>query len=100
MFITPMQPLDGIRSIQDSEIQKDAVSSSTPFKSIFENAVNNVKDSENQVAMDTEALALGNVDDLHTLGINSTKAYLSVRLLVEMRNKALDAYSELMRINL
>ncbi|MEA4987043.1 MAG: flagellar hook-basal body complex protein FliE [Anaerovorax sp.] len=100
MFITPMQPLDGIRAIQDSEIQKDAVSSSTPFKSIFENAVNNVKESENQVAMDTEALALGNVDDLHTLGINSTKAYLSVRLLVELRNKALDAYSELMRINL
>jgi len=100
MFITPMQPLNGMGKISELETEKVAVSGSTPFKSIFENAINNVKETEDQVARDTEALALGDVDDLHTLGINSTKAYLSGRLLVEMRNKALDAYSELMRINL
>ncbi len=100
MFITPMQPLSGINSISEAEVQKGESASAAPFKALFDNAINNVKETEGQTAKDTEALALGDIDDLHTLGINSTKAYLSVRLLVEMRNKALDAYSELMRINL
>lgn len=100
MFITPMQPLNEIHSNQAQMPDKEIAESSNPFKVVFENAINDVKETENQAVADTEALALGDVDDLHTLGINSTKAYLSVRLLVEMRNKALDAYSELMRINL
>ena len=45
-------------------------------------------------------LATGQTDDAHTEPIAAAKAQLSVELLVQLRNKALEAYNEIMRINL
>ncbi|MBQ3497165.1 MAG: flagellar hook-basal body complex protein FliE, partial [Oscillospiraceae bacterium] len=45
-------------------------------------------------------LATGQLDNPAALTIASTKYEMSVELLVQIRNKALDAYSELTRINL
>ena len=44
-------------------------------------------------------LATGQTDDLHNLSIASEKATMSVQILVQLRNKALDAYNEIMRMN-
>ena len=104
-FITRMTKIDGIGSIGKAAgtgimDAQPAETEASPFRSVFENAVNTAKETEQQTALNTEKLMLGDIDDLHTLGIDNTKAYLSIRLLVEMRNKALDAYNELMRTNL
>ena len=45
-------------------------------------------------------MATGQLDNPALLTIASTKAQLSVELLVQLRSKAMDAYNELMRINL
>ena len=45
-------------------------------------------------------LATGQLDNPAELTIAGTKAQLSVDLLVQLRNKALDAYTELNRISL
>jgi flagellar hook-basal body complex protein FliE len=52
------------------------------------------------VQADTIKLATGNIDSLHTLTIDLAKAELAVQTLVQVRNKALDAYNEIMRITL
>ena len=43
---------------------------------------------------------VGQTDDAHTEPIAAAKAQLSVELLVQLRNRALEAYNEIMRINL
>lgn len=99
-FITPITPLgeiSGLRSLQDDLPQKG---NEQPFKDIFNAAIQNLKDTEIISNNDTAQLALGDIDDLHTLGIDATKAYLAERLVVELRNRAMEAYSEIMRINL
>ena len=45
-------------------------------------------------------LATGQIDDAHTVPIAAAEAQLSVDLLVQLRNKAVEAYNELMRISL
>ena len=45
-------------------------------------------------------MATGQLDNPALLTIASTKAQLSVDLLVQLRNKSMEAYNELMRINL
>jgi flagellar hook-basal body complex protein FliE len=46
----------------------------------------------------TEEFAVGKSHDLHEIMIASEKADLSFRLLVQIRNKVLDAYQEIMRM--
>ena len=45
-------------------------------------------------------LATGQLSDAHSLPIAEAKAQISLDLLVSLRNKALDSYNELMKINL
>lgn len=99
MFIDPLGSLYGAESYS---AKKDKVNGSNdlPFKNLFENAINNVVDTENKVAKDQYLLSTGQSDDLHTLTIDSTKAQISVNLLVQIRNKAIDSYSEIMRMSI
>jgi len=43
-------------------------------------------------------LALGDTDNLHQVMMNLEQAKLSFELMVQVRNKLLDAYQELMRM--
>lgn len=74
--------------------------SGTPFQHIFETAVEAVKETDAEKVKAEYLLATGQLDNPAALTIASAKAGLSVDLLVQLRNKALDAYSELMRISL
>lgn len=70
------------------------------FKELLNNAINAVNETDQKVIADQAALATGQLDDLHTLMIDVAKADLAVETLVQLRNKALDAYNEIMKITL
>ena len=72
----------------------------TDFRNIFNQLVDNVKESEENLANEQYLFATGQPQDTHSLGIAATKAQISVDLLIAIRNKALDSYNELMRISL
>lgn len=74
-------------------------SSELPFQSLFEDAVNNVKQTDAAANEEIYKMTTGQSDNLHDIVIASQKASLSVDLLVEMRNKVLDAYNEVMRMS-
>ena len=46
----------------------------------------------------TEKLALGQEVDLHEVMIASQKANITMQLTLEIRNKAVEAYQEMMRM--
>lgn len=69
------------------------------FKSIFEDALASV-DALNQAKdQDSYALSVGEIDDIGAMMVNSQKADVAFQMVVQMRNKVLDAYSEIMRMN-
>jgi flagellar hook-basal body complex protein FliE len=70
-----------------------------PFDQILKDAVESVKQAENDVAKESIRVAAGESDDLHSLMISSEKAELALAALVQVRNKALDAYNEIMRMS-
>ena len=47
-----------------------------------------------------EDVTLGRSSDIHGMMIALTKADMSFRLMTQVRNKALEAYQEIMRMNL
>lgn len=99
--ISEIQPLwntfpTGIKGVQSGTGETEGAGS---FFSVFQNAIDAVKTTDAEKNKAEYLLATGNLDNPAALTIASTKAELSVDLLVQLRNKALDAYSELMRIS-
>jgi len=96
MFIEPIAPIKGIQvnELNKASNEKKNIS----FKSIFENAIDDYKNAEAEVDKDIYKLAVGETDDLHSLMINAQKAEISLDLVIQLRNKALDAYNEIMRM--
>ncbi len=101
MFITPMTP---VRSAAELSAPKQTEQAKQPagsmFADIFNQAINNVKETEGEVARVQYQLATGQLDDIHSLTIASSKAAAAGELMIQLRSRALEAYNELMRINL
>ena len=72
--------------------------SGTNFQDTLETAIHRVdamqKDAENQVT----AFVAGEQENLHEVMISMNQAKLSFDLMVEVRNRALETYQELMRM--
>ena len=71
-----------------------------PFTDIFQSAIDAVRTTDAEKTQMEYLMATGQLDNPALLTIASAKAQLSVDLLVNLRNKSMDAYNELMRINL
>jgi flagellar hook-basal body complex protein FliE len=74
--------------------------SGTGFRDVFEGLIRNVEDAEAVAEADAYKLSIGELEDPHTAMIDAAKAELTLSTMVQIRNKVLDAYSEIMRINL
>src|SRR5262245_59478817 len=74
-----------------------AASGAAPFSDMLDQiATLNSKMVENQASV--RSLALGETDNLHQVMMSMESARLQFDLLLQVRNKLLDAYQELMRM--
>ncbi len=70
------------------------------FKETFETFLNDVNAAQ-QVAGDARnELLTGQTSDVHQVMSKSEEAKVAFNLLMELRNKALDGYNEIMRMRL
>lgn len=94
-------PIGNIQSIveQIQPITQETEKSTVSFTDIFKDALENVKQAEETVKQDEILVATGQTDDLHTVMIDSAKAELAVSMLVQVRNKALEAYNDIMNMS-
>jgi flagellar hook-basal body complex protein FliE len=101
MQITSIDQLSSLSNLGNLGKTAEAAdtTNSLPFQSLFEDAVNNVKTTDSNVNQELYKLSTGQTDDLHNITIASQKATLSVQLLVQLRDKVLDAYNEVMRMS-
>ncbi len=96
MFISPIE----FGSIIGGQKSVAAPQNDMSFFNEFQNAINDARQAEKQAAEDAYKLAIGEADNLHEITINAAKAELSVQLVVQLRNKLLDSYSEIMRMGI
>ncbi len=97
-FILPLQRLETLQDKQ--QISGDTTSVNNSFTNIFENAIENVKTTQNELDLQQYLLATGEVDDPHNVTIAAANAQLSVDLLVQIRNHAVEAYNELVKTSI
>lgn len=71
--------------------------SSTDFAQELKNALGNVNQMQVEGEKAMSDIATGSVKDLHQAAIAIDKAEISMKLMLEVRNKALSAYKEITR---
>lgn len=101
--IERLTPVPQIGRAAGEKVQKTSLADAageSVFGSIFRSAIENVKQTDAEKTQAQYLLATGQLDNPAVLGIYSTKAELASSMLIQLRNKALDAYSELIRISL
>lgn len=73
----------------------DATSS---FTNILQKASSTLEQLDKESAQAQMDLVTGNARDLHTATLSAEKASLALDLVVAVRNKAIEAYQEIMRM--
>ena len=100
MFITPIQIRELSSGLSGTESAQSAAGSGiTAFKGIFENAVNEVKATENNLTQQQYMLVTGETNDPSAVTVAAAEAQMSVEMLVALKNKALEAYNSLINMS-
>jgi len=98
-----VQPVNQIQSLMTPGKTDVDFKEQSPFKALFDAAMNNIEDANNltkkadQMSLD---FAVGKIDNVADVMIAQEKASIALQYTVQLRNKLLDAYNEIMRIQL
>lgn len=74
--------------------------SGTSFSNVLQGYLQNVDNTVKQSEVLSTKLATGEIDNVHDVMIASEKAKLALELTVTIRDKAVEAYQEVMRMQL
>lgn len=94
--IAPVRP--GQAEEETSSLMLDEIKQSS-FGSLFSEMIQDVKDTDAEFTQAQYLLATGQLDNPAQVVLAGEKAALAVELLVQLRNRALDAYNELKNMN-
>lgn len=84
-----------------NEIKKINTKNEFPdFKSILKNTIDNVSDLQIYSERIANDFALGKTDNIHEVLLASEKADIALQFTMQIRNKILDAYNEIMRMQI
>lgn len=101
MNISSIGNITDINQLSLGTLSKTKENGNTTFESMFQSAMNLVKqtnDYTNAAEEAETAYALGLTDSTHDLQIAQQKANLSLQYTVAVRNAVMDAYREIMNL--
>jgi flagellar hook-basal body complex protein FliE len=99
ILIGPLNPklhVPEIRMPQSAGNEKNG----TAFGEILKDAISTVNKLQKQSDQDVQKLMTGESQDLHSTVIAMQKADLSFQMMMQVRNKIVQAYQEIMRIQM
>jgi|GEM_PF-1609075 len=103
MFIVPIsnaiQPVESV--FDDKNTAAVADNNDNPqFSDVFKEIFTDVQETQRVVQEDSVRLAMGDVDDLHTIYNNMTKAAVAVETFVAIKDAAVGAYDKVLQITM
>ncbi len=96
-----IQPISHINGLLDAKLTEQNKKTETPFSAFLNSAVDNLEEvnglqkTADQMSVD---FAVGRIDNIADVMIAQEKASVALQYTVQLRNKILDAYNEIMRI--
>lgn len=106
MFIVPMTSIiggTGVGTVAGNAANTAAAAETGvagDFQNVLQDVINNVEETEAATKVDAYNLSIGNMDDMHTMMINTAKADVALQTMVQLRNKVLESYQTVMNTGL
>ena len=102
---TPMEKLAPLAPVSGGRKENKAREAVSPggenvFGAIFRSAIDDGKETDAEYKESQYLLATGQLDNPAATMIAASKSQAAVNLLIQLREKAMSAYSELTRMNL
>jgi flagellar hook-basal body complex protein FliE len=94
----PIAPISGVSLPVISPVESRA--SNGAFQAVFADAIKNVEGSRQDASVSVEQFLSGEGGELHSTILATQKAELSFELFLQMRNKVVSAYQEIMRMQM
>ena len=92
------QSISGFQEL--SRIQKPGEKNVRTFEETLKGFINDVNEMQQDAGKSVEKLLTGEIKDVHDVMVAVEKAGTSFELMMEVRNRMIDAYREVMRMQL
>lgn len=90
--IAPINRMDVKQPIDTKSVQGN------DFATTLKTALNKISEAENESNAKTELLVQGKFDNLHDVMVTAQKANITVETAVQVQQKVIDIYNEMMRM--
>ena len=98
MFIVPITPMEKMDFSKTETVKTASSATESGFSSLLDNAINGFKEADKLSDIDNAQLSLGNADDLAQIQINTLKAETMLQTTVQITSRVVNAYKEIMSI--
>lgn len=96
--ILPVAPITAPAAITAPSLAPASSGSGPAFASVFTEAVNKVEQFQQNAQQSIDRFLSGEGEDLHKVALASQQADLSFQLFLQVRNKVVSAYQEIMKM--
>ena len=93
-----LQQGSGLETIQIDKTSPTERVTAPGFAQMFEDFIKGVDQKKKISKQETQDLILGRSDNIHEAVVKSQEAGVAFNLMIEVRNKLVDSYKELMRM--
>ncbi|MBD5144542.1 MAG: flagellar hook-basal body complex protein FliE [Ruminococcus sp.] len=102
MFIVPinssMRPIESL--FEDNNAAGIQDQDKPQFSDVFKEIFSEVQETQRVVQEDSLRLAMGEIDDLHTIYNNMTKASVAVDTFVAVKDAVVNAYDRIIQMSM
>jgi flagellar hook-basal body complex protein FliE len=95
-----MSSLAPVAPLESPSADSPQGSTGTPFKDVLNNAIQEVEGSRANANQSVQQFLSGEGNDLHTTILASQRADLEFQMFLQIRNKVVSAYQEIMKMQM
>ncbi len=95
MAIPALNSVNSLSTLDSVKTPQDDNKNGSDFFSVLQSAIGDVNEKQIEADNALGDIATGQVKDLHQAAISLDKAEISMKVMLEVRNKAINAYKEL-----
>ncbi len=87
-----------IAGLKNDIIDNDDIKNNAPFSQFLRENIEQVNNLQKEASQLGRDFALGEIDNVHQVTIATEKASIAMNLTLAIQNKVVDAYKEIMRL--
>jgi len=98
--ITSLPSLASLAQVTPTKAPEPPANAGTSFANLVSNGLENLQETQGTADSLAKQAATGDLSDLHDYMIASTQASLATELTVAVRNRAVESFQEIMRMQI